>query len=197
MASARTFSLTTYMVLSVALGMFLGMFLGYEVLPSLLPREGPLPSGETLAALDEARTREESRLAASLEHLQMIEDVQVSVVRPAPGERRGAVSAVVTVTPVAPLNTQRVAQISDKAARTLDAHPRFVSVYDHEGQHLNAEAQQAAEKLHLWTGIAINIAKVLGILAALITLRFMVQSIGHHFGVETGSGCRVKRSSED
>ena len=42
----------------------------------------------------------------------------------------------------------------------------------------------AEERKEFWTGIAINIAKVLGILAALITLRFIIQAIGRGVGVE-------------
>jgi hypothetical protein len=40
-----------------------------------------------------------------------------------------------------------------------------------------------------WTGIAINVARVLGILAALITLRFIVQAIGKGVGGEEGKSC--------
>ena len=41
-----------------------------------------------------------------------------------------------------------------------------------------------AESKQFWTGIVINVAKVLGIIAALITLRFIIQAIGHGVGVE-------------
>jgi flagellar M-ring protein FliF len=41
-----------------------------------------------------------------------------------------------------------------------------------------------AESKQFWTGIAINVAKVLGIIAALITLRFIIQAIGRGVGVE-------------
>ena len=40
------------------------------------------------------------------------------------------------------------------------------------------------ERREFWTGVAINVAKVLGILAALITLRFIIQAIGRGVGVE-------------
>ena len=34
------------------------------------------------------------------------------------------------------------------------------------------------EQKQFWTGIAINVAKILGILAALITMRFIIRSLG-------------------
>ena len=44
-----------------------------------------------------------------------------------------------------------------------------------------AEQEQTAD---FWTDIAINVAKILGIIAALITLRFIIQAIGRGVGVE-------------
>ena len=46
------------------------------------------------------------------------------------------------------------------------------------------EETQAQESKEFWTDIAINVAKILGIIAALITLRFIIQAIGRGVGVE-------------
>lgn len=52
-------------------------------------------------------------------------------------------------------------------------------------QEIQAREQAVSdERREFWTGIAINVAKVLGILAALITLRFIIQAIGRGVGVE-------------
>jgi flagellar M-ring protein FliF len=52
-------------------------------------------------------------------------------------------------------------------------------------QELQAkEAAEAEQRKEFWTGIAINVAKILGIIAALITLRFIIQAIGRGVGVE-------------
>lgn len=52
-------------------------------------------------------------------------------------------------------------------------------------QEIKAHADaQAAERKEFWTNIAINVAKILGIIAALITLRFIIQAIGRGVGVE-------------
>ncbi|MEW6756147.1 MAG: flagellar basal-body MS-ring/collar protein FliF, partial [Candidatus Latescibacterota bacterium] len=52
-------------------------------------------------------------------------------------------------------------------------------------QELKARQDAAAQqRKEFWTNIAINVAKILGIIAALITLRFIIQAIGRGVGVE-------------
>lgn len=54
-----------------------------------------------------------------------------------------------------------------------------------KSQEIQAREQaESEERKEFWTNIAINVAKVLGILAALITLRFIIQAIGRGVGVE-------------
>lgn len=54
-----------------------------------------------------------------------------------------------------------------------------------KSQEIQAREQAATEeRKEFLTNIAINVAKVLGILAALITLRFIIQAIGRGVGVE-------------
>ncbi len=63
-----------------------------------------------------------------------------------------------------------------------------VSVYSmsfDKSQEIQARRDaEDAERQEFWTNIAINVAKVLGIIAALITLRFIIQAIGRGVGVE-------------
>lgn len=52
-------------------------------------------------------------------------------------------------------------------------------------QELRARQEaEAAKRQEFWTSIAINVAKILGIIIALITLRFIIQAIGRGVGVE-------------
>ena len=60
----------------------------------------------------------------------------------------------------------------------------FAMPFDKTQEIQAREEARAEETRQLWTGIAINVAKVLGILAALITLRFIIQAIGRGVGVE-------------
>ena len=56
--------------------------------------------------------------------------------------------------------------------------PRHVVILDVSGRPLNAKAARIQERKEFWTGIAINVSKILGILAMLITLRFIIRTIG-------------------
>ena len=53
---------------------------------------------------------------------------------------------------------------------------------------------QEPERKEFWTNIAINIAKILGIVAALITLRFIIQAVGR--GVTTEKTGRPEEAGD-
>ena len=46
------------------------------------------------------------------------------------------------------------------------------------------KAQKSLERKEFWTEIAINVAKILGIVAALVVLRYVIQAIGRGVGAE-------------
>ncbi|MBT3342346.1 MAG: flagellar M-ring protein FliF [Gemmatimonadetes bacterium] len=60
----------------------------------------------------------------------------------------------------------------------------FAMPFDKSQEIQARDSALQEERKEFWTGIAINVAKVLGILAALITLRFIIQAIGRGVGVE-------------
>jgi flagellar M-ring protein FliF len=60
----------------------------------------------------------------------------------------------------------------------------FAMPFDKTQELRTKQLEEAEEKKRFWTDIAINVAKVLGIIAALITLRFIIQAIGRGVGVE-------------
>ncbi len=60
----------------------------------------------------------------------------------------------------------------------------FALRFDKSQEIQAKETAVTEERREFWTGVAINVAKVLGILAALITLRFIIQAIGRGVGVE-------------
>ncbi len=57
-------------------------------------------------------------------------------------------------------------------------------VFDKTGEIRARETELAEERWEFWTNIAFNVAKVLGIVIALFTLRFIIQAIGRGVGVE-------------
>ena len=60
----------------------------------------------------------------------------------------------------------------------------FAMNFDKTQEIQAKEELEAAARQEFWTDIAINVAKILGIIAALITLRFIIQAIGRGVGVE-------------
>jgi flagellar M-ring protein FliF len=60
----------------------------------------------------------------------------------------------------------------------------FAMNFDKTQEIQAKEELEATARQEFWTDIAINVAKVLGIIAALITLRFIIQAIGRGVGGE-------------
>jgi flagellar M-ring protein FliF len=60
----------------------------------------------------------------------------------------------------------------------------FAMNFDKTQEIQAKEELEATARQEFWTDIAINVAKILGIIAALITLRFIIQAIGRGVGVE-------------
>jgi len=56
--------------------------------------------------------------------------------------------------------------------------------FDKSQEIQERESAASEARKEFWTGVALNVAKALGILAALITLRFIIQAIGRGVGVE-------------
>ena len=86
---------------------------------------------------------------------------------------------VLSVSGPEPLSSTQVANITQLITTSADGlADHHVNLMDDTGRSLNLEQRQADERKRFWTGIAINVAKVLGVLAALITLRFIIEAIG-------------------
>ncbi|MBI2505152.1 MAG: flagellar M-ring protein FliF [Candidatus Latescibacteria bacterium] len=60
----------------------------------------------------------------------------------------------------------------------------FAMPFDKTQELRARQLEEQEETTKFWTDVAITVAKVLGILAALITLRFIIQAIGRGVGVE-------------
>ncbi len=158
-------------------GLLLGAFLGYTA---------PRPYvAEPIAESDEQRRtqldRFESRIEASLAALSSVKVVDVTLkdsVYPSGNKYMNGI-VVLSMSSPDPLSSTQVASITQLITASVDGlADRHVNLMDDTGRSLNLEQRQANERKRFWTGIAINVAKVLGVLAALITLRFIIQAIG-------------------
>ncbi|MBT4502527.1 MAG: flagellar M-ring protein FliF [Gemmatimonadetes bacterium] len=82
----------------------------------------------------------------------------------------------------------RLADLAKEAVGFDDTRGDNITVFPmpfDKTQELKARQEAEAEtRKEFWTNIAINVAKILGIIAALITLRFIIQAIGRGVGVE-------------
>jgi flagellar M-ring protein FliF len=60
----------------------------------------------------------------------------------------------------------------------------FAMPFDKTQELRTRQQVEAEERKQFWSNIAVNVAKILGIFAALVTLRFIIQAIGRGVGVE-------------
>ena len=166
--------------LYLAGGLIVGMTIGYQMLPHLIPwKTAPVTSAESASQL-EAQRQIEEKLAAGLVRMEGVEDAHVQLSVALAGTRRAHAKASVTLTLAgAELYDEQLAGIAEQVAASVDGlEPGHIVIVDATGRMLNREAVMHQERRQFWTAIAINIAKVLGILAALITTRFIIQAIG-------------------
>jgi flagellar M-ring protein FliF len=86
---------------------------------------------------------------------------------------------------------EEIQQLAALAERAIGMDPQrgdlvevFSMPFDKTEELTQRRAEEALERKEFWTNVAVNIAKVLAIVAALITLRFIIQAIGRGVGVE-------------
>ena len=153
------------------------MFVGYRVLPQLMPRTTAPVSAADSASQIETAQRIEEKLAAGLVQLEAVKDAHVQLSVALAGTKRTHAKASVTLTLAGPqLSDEQVAGIAEQVAAGVSGlKPGHVAIVDASGRSLNRKAVTAQERKEFWTGIAINIAKILGILAALITVRYIIR----------------------
>ncbi len=166
-------------ILYLAGGLLVGLFIGYQVLPSLLPQKNaPLPSAELQAALT-VQEQLETKLAANILTLDGIADARVQLSTPLSGARRMHRKASVVIAPTGDaLSDAQLATIAELVASGIDGlAANGITIFDFAGNTLNLHAVQQYERQRFWTDIAINISKILGIIAALITVRYIIQAI--------------------
>ena len=144
-------------------------------------KTAPISADESASRL-EAQQQIEQKLAEGLKRMDDIADAHVQLSASLAGTRRAHAKASVTLTLAdAELSAEQIAGIGEQVAAGVDGlKPGYIVIVDASGRSLNREAIMASERKQFWTDIAINVAKTLGILAALITVRFIIRAIGRH-----------------
>ena len=181
MNSAETLNKYPF-ILYLAGGLLVGLFLGYKILPTLLPQNTPVPPAELQASLA-LQEQLEAKLAASVLALDYIAEARVQLSTPLSGARKIHRKASVVVAPSDnALSAVQLVAISELIATGIDGLAAgSITILDTAGNTLNLHAVQQYERQRFWTDIAINVSKILGIIAALITVRYIIQAI--HKGV--------------
>ena len=155
-------------------GFLVGCFIGLKVLPSLPPFKSAPENEPTAAELISARARLASQIETTLE---LAVDIAGASVHLSEG------GASVTLKLAEDVITERLATVAAQVASAYGIDAGEVSVFNGDGEHLNLRALQEYQQKKWWTNVAINVAKVLGILAALITLKYIIQVVGKATGV--------------
>ena len=171
-------------------GLFLGMFIGYQVLPQMMQRKAaPVTAADSASQLESQRPLEQ-KLAVGLVQIEGVEDAHVQLSVSLAGTRKAHARASITLTLAgADPSVEQLEGIAELVAASVGGlQPGLVTITDASGRSLNGEAVVQHERKLFWTGIAINVAKILGILAAMITIRFIVRSIHRQILGEDG-GC--------
>jgi type III secretory pathway lipoprotein EscJ len=122
----------------------------------------------------------EGQIEASLAVLSSVKVVDVVVkgsMRPSGKLYTEAV--VLAMSSPEPLSNAQIINIAQLITTSVDGlADRHVNLMDDTDNGLNLELRPADERKKFWTGIAINVAKILAVLAALIALRLFIEAIG-------------------
>ncbi len=170
----------TYLVSGFLLGLLLGATIPYSLRGGAAPGLAVAEIEAQRALLDDVEARVETTLTA----LSIIENADVRLTVAVRPTRFHSTNAVIIVTPASDLeddalSPEQIGSLCGLVVASVDGlNESHVWLIDDAGQELNTGRRRANERKVFWTGIAINVAKVLGVLAALITLRFIIEAVG-------------------
>ena len=122
-----------------------------------------------------------ARSKASLAALSIVKVVEVTLNDSAFPSGKHYMKAIVVLSMSGPdsLSSSQISNIAQLVRTSVDGlTDHHVNLMDDTGRSLNHEQRRASERKKLWTRIAINFAKVLGVLGALVVLRFIIEAIG-------------------
>jgi len=171
--------------LYLVVGLLTGTFFGYQILPKMIMRSDTAVVTATQSAAQLKTQRQvEEKLEASLALMEAIEEAHVQLSVALPGTQWSNPSGVVrprasvTLNLAANLSEEQLATITDQVVSGVTGlRPVHIDILDTSGRSLNREAANIQERREFWTNIAINVAKVLGIIAMLIILRFIISCV--------------------
>jgi len=178
MTTSPTFSQRHIRSIYFAGGLLLGIFVAPIVCHFFDTDDAPL----TAAQLETRRAelnRFEARAEGALSAVSSIADADVTLSPAAHPNRWHDVEGTVVLTPAQDsLSADQIQGITGLVASVVEGlDDGHVVLMDDAGYTLNAHWVQEAERKAFWTDVAINVAKVLGILAALLSVKVVLRCV--------------------
>ena len=164
----------------LAIGFVGGCLVGMFALSGMFHVGTPAPPGdEDLRPLREAHGELQGELAESLLAFAGVVRAEVHISVPRTIEEAPTASVLLSLADGAELSPTQVEGMATLVSGAVAGMlPGDVSVVDTSGRELNLESRQQLEQKQFWTRLAINVAKILGILSVLITLRLILKAVG-------------------
>ncbi len=156
---------------SLLAGLLVGCWIGLKILPTLSFFRPVTPPAEESTVAQAVRANLEGKLAETLRLSPNIVDARVHLAK--------GTASVTLKTGDAELRSEQIEAIAQQIAASVDGlKAGRVFIFNADGMQLNRQSVEDYDHRQLWIDLAITVGKVLGILAALVTLRYLIQTIG-------------------
>jgi len=157
--------------LNLLIALLIGCWIGLKVLPGLSFFRPTMPTVEESIRLQALRGDLEKKLEETLKLSPNIVDSRVHL-------GKGTASVTLQLGQ-ADIGSEQIESIAYLVAAGVDGLPAGrVAIFSSDGTQLNRQSLEGYDRKQWWTDLTITVGKVLGILAALVTLRYIIQSVG-------------------
>lgn len=159
-------------------GLLLGILLG-PILHHFYVSEDPALTPAQIEAQRVELESAEDAIAATLSAMPTIAAADIHIAPAEHPDRWHSREATVVLTLVdAPLSDDQISDVSSLVARMAPGVGEAdVVLLDAAGESINSEFLQLTQRRHYWTNIAINVAFVLGVIAIILIVQFLLKAI--------------------
>lgn len=162
--------------------LLIGCWIGLKILPGLPFLSQTQPTVEENVRLQALRSDLEKKLEETLKLSPNVLDARIHLAK-------GTASVTLQLSKT-DVSSDQIESVANQVAAGVDGlHTGQVSIFSSDGTQLNRQSIESYNRRQWWKDLALTVGKVLGILAALITLRYIIQSVGafekHKEGIKT------------
>lgn len=157
--------------LNLLIALLIGCWIGFKILPGLSFFRPTQPTVEENVRLQALRSDLEKKLEETLKLSPNILDAHIHLAK--------GTASVTLQFGKTEVSSNQIESIANQVAAGVDGlHAGQVSIFSSDGIQLNRQSIESYDRRQWWKDLAITVGKVLGILAALVTLRYIIQSVG-------------------